>query len=207
LEILQALAARLGAGAAFSQPDAASVWDEIRQVWGAVRGITYERLDREGGLQWPCPDEGHPGTAILHAGGFPGGKKAAFRLLDFTPSAEVADEAFPFLLNTGRSLFHFNAATMTSRTQNLRLRRDDALELHPEDALRIGVGESEAIAVTSRYGSCTLAAHLTDRVKPGEPFATFHAVRAFVNRVTGPGRDAQTGTPEYKLTAVALRRA
>jgi formate dehydrogenase major subunit len=206
-EILCALAERLGAGEAFRFPDAESVWNEIRQVWPDVHGITYPRLEREGGIQWPCPDEGHPGTAVLHAEAFPGGRRAVFRRLDYTPSDQVATDAHPWLLNTGRSLFHFNAATMTGRTRNGCLRPDNGLELHPADAARLGVGDGEPVTVASRHGSFTLLAHLTDRVKPGEPFATFHSVPAFVNQATGPGRDRHTGTPEYKVTAVALRKA
>ena len=206
-EILCALAERLGAGEHFRFSDAESVWNEVRQVWSDVQGITYARLDREGGLQWPCPDEAHPGTPVLHLEAFPGGGKAAFRILDYTPSAQVATDAHPYLLNTGRSLFHFNAATMTGRTRNGEIRRDDALDLHPADAASLGVADGDAVTVSSRHGSFTLVAQLTDRVKPGEPFATFHSVPAFVNQATGPGRDRQTGTPEYKVTAVSLRKA
>ena len=117
------------------------------------------------------------------------------------------DEDYPFLLNTGRGLFHFNAATMTGRSRNRSLHPDDRLELHPQDGAELGVSEGDPIQVRSRYGSFTLRAQLTERVRPGEPFATFQAVEAYVNRATGPGRDRSTGTPEYKVTAVALRKA
>ena len=204
MAILGALAERLGAGQHFRHPDAAAVWDEARQVWPAIAGISHGRLDREGGLQWPCPAEDHPGTPVLHAGGFPGGR-AAFRPLTWTPSLEVCGGEFPFLLNTGRSLFHFNAATMTGRTRNRELRADDELELHPDDAAELGLSAGDPVHVQSRHGAFTLRARPTDRVRRGEPFATFHAVAAYVNLATGPGRDAVTGTPEYKVTAVNLR--
>jgi formate dehydrogenase major subunit len=110
-------------------------------------------------------------------------------------------------LNTGRGLFHFNAATMTGRSRNRELFPDDRLELHPLDAAGLEVGEGDAIQVRSRHGAFTLRAQLTERVRPGEPFATFQAVAAYVNRATGPGRDGTTGTPEYKVTAVSLRKA
>jgi formate dehydrogenase major subunit len=206
MAILAALAERLGAGRYFRHPDAAAVWDEARQVWPAIAGISHARLDREGGLQWPCPAEDHPGTAVLHAGAFAGGR-AAFRPLAWTPSAETPDEAFPFLLNTGRSLFHFNAATMTGRTRNRELRADDQLELHPEDAAELGLSVGDPVLVQSRHGAFTLRVRPTDRVRRGEPFATFHAVAAYVNLATGSGRDTVTGTPEYKVTAVRLRPA
>ncbi|WP_243304357.1 formate dehydrogenase subunit alpha [Geothrix oryzisoli] len=202
-EILAGLAERLGAGQHFRHRDAAAVWDEARQVWPAIAGISHARLDREGGLQWPCPAEDHPGTPVLHVGTFPGGR-VAFRPLAWEPSPEASDAEFPFLLNTGRSLFHFNAATMTGRTRNRDLRADDELEIHPEDAAELGLAAGDPVRVQSRHGSFTLRARPTDRVRRGEPFATFHAVAAYVNLATGRGRDRVTGTPEYKVTAVSL---
>jgi formate dehydrogenase major subunit len=207
LDILCALAERLGAGAFFRFADAAAVWDEARRTWPAIAGISHARLDREGGIQWPCPAEDHPGTATLHRDAFQGGGRAVFQPLTWSPSQEAVDEDYPFLLNTGRGLFHFNAATMTGRSRNRSLHPDDRLELHPQDAAELGVSEGDPIQVRSRYGGFTLRAQLTERVRPGEPFATFQAVEAYVNRATGPGRDRSTGTPEYKVTAVALRKA
>lgn len=204
--ILAGLAERLGAGAHFAHPDASAVWEEARQVWPAIAGISHARLDREGGLQWPCPGEAHPGTPVLHVGTFPGGR-AAFRPLAWRPSLETPDQDYPFLLNTGRSLFHFNAATMTGRTRNRELRADDELELHPDDAAKLNLSAGDPVHVESRHGAFTLRVRPTDRVRRGEPFATFHAMAAYVNLATGPGRDAVTGTPEYKVTAVRLRPA
>jgi len=207
LEILCGLAERLGEGAHFRFADAASVWDEARRTWPAIAGISHGRLDREGGIQWPCPSEEHPGTSVLHQDGFPGGRRAAFRPLTWIPSREAVSEEFPFLLNTGRGLFHFNAATMTGRSRNRELHPDDRLDLHPLDAAALEVEEADAVQVRSHHGTFTLRAHLTEQVRPGEPFATFQAVEAYVNRATGPGRDGSTGTPEYKVTAVSLRKA
>ena len=206
LEILRGLAERLGAGAHFRSPDAAAVWDEARRTWPAIAGISHARLDREGGIQWPCPTEDHPGTPVLHMDAFQGGGRAAFRPLTWIPSREVVDDDYPFLLNTGRRLFHFNAATMTGRTRNRDLCPDDRLELHPMDAAELEVGEGDAVQVRSRHGAFTLRAQLTEQVRQGEPFATFQAVEAYVNRATGTGRDGTTGTPEYKVTAVSLRK-
>ncbi|WP_291272100.1 formate dehydrogenase subunit alpha [Geothrix sp.] len=204
--ILSQLAERLGAGSHFRFSDAAAVWDEARRTWPAIAGISHARLDREGGLQWPCPTEGHPGTAVLHAEGFPRGERARFRPLAWRPSLESPDDEYPFLLNTGRSLFHFNAATMTHRTRLGELAADDRLEIHPADAEGLALTEGDPVRVESRHGAFILRAHPTDRVRPGEPFATFHAAAAFVNRATGLGRDAVTGTPEYKVTAVRLQK-
>jgi formate dehydrogenase major subunit len=171
-----------------------------------VAGITYERLD-VAGLQWPCPDEAHPGTKVLHAAAFPVGPRAAFRPLDWNPSSEAATPAFPLVLNTGRSLCHFNAATMTDRTQNAVLEETDRLDLHPDDARASGIVDGDPVRVESRHGAFTLRARLTDSVRPGELWCTFHAVGAFVNRATGRGRDSVTSTPEYKVTAVRIAKA
>ncbi len=204
--ILCDLAERLGLGDHFRYSDAAAIWDEARRAWPAIAGISHARLDREGGIQWPCPTEDHPGTPILHVEQFADGVRASFRPLTWSPSLEGVTEEHPFLLNTGRNLFHFNAATMTRRTRNVELCADDWLDLHPEDAAGLGLADGDAVRVRSRHGDFTLRARLTDRVQPGEPFATFHAVEAFVNRAMGGGRDSVTGTPEYKVTAVSLNK-
>ena len=207
LAILCDLAEHLGVGAQFRYPDAAAVWDEARRTWPAIAGISHARLDHEGGLQWPCPTEDHPGTPVLHRDGFTGGGRATFRPLAWIPSEEVVSPDYPFLLNTGRSLFHFNAATMTGRTRNLELQADDRIDVHPDDATELGVVAGDALRVRSRHGAFTLGVRLSPEVRRGQPFATFHSVGAFVNRATGRGRDHSTGTPEYKVTAVSLRKA
>jgi len=206
LAILCDLADHLGVGAHFRYTDAAAVWEEARRTWPAIAGISYGRLDREGGLQWPCPTEDHPGTTVLHGRDFQGGERATFRPLAWLPSGEVLTPDYPFLLNTGRSLFHFNAATMTGRTRNGELSADDWIDVHPEDAARLGVVDGDALRVFSRHGAFTLRARLSQDVRPNEPFATFHSVGAFVNCATGTGRDRITGTPEYKVTAVNMRK-
>jgi formate dehydrogenase major subunit len=165
--------------------------------------MSYARLD-VAGLQWPCPDETHPGTPILHVDGFPLGDRAAFHHVEVQDAGEVATPEYPFVLMTGRSLYQFNAGTMTSRSGLDDLRASDALDVSEEDAGRLDVREGDSVRVTSRYGSAALPVHVTGRVAPGHLFATFHTVDGFVNRVTSPRRDAITGTPEYKVTAVRL---
>ena len=206
-DILIGLAARLGHGEAFAYDGPEAVWNEIRRLWSHVAGMSYARLEAPGGLQWPCPAEDHPGTAVLHRERFPVGDRAAFRILEEQPSAEVPGGDFPFLLNTGRYLEHFNAGTMTGRSRNRELAPDDALELHPADAAALGLGDGEAVLVESRHGAFPAHLRITDRVRPGEPFAVFNAPEAFVNRAMGPGRDPRTHTPEFKRTAVRIRRA
>ena len=179
----------------------------MRKLWTAVAGVAYHRLEHPGGLQWPCPDELHPGTTILHTKSFPVGERATFRILEERASAEQTDADYPFILNTGRSLQHFNAGTMTVRTENPKLTRDDVLELNPADAAALGILDDEEVLVESHHGAFTAHARLTDRVRPGEPFGIFHSAKAFVNKAMGPGRDPKTHTPEFKRTAVRILRA
>ncbi len=205
-DILCALAARLGWEEAFTYAGPAEVWEEIRGLWPAVGGITYPRLEAEGGLQWPCPTESHPGTAVLHRDSFPVGARAAFRPQAWNPSGEFPTARWPLQLNTGRGLFHFNAATMTDRTRNHALQPTDRLDVHPLNAREHGLADGDAVKVESRHGAFTMKVRISDRVRPGELWCTFHAAGIFVNRATGRGRDPVTHTPEYKVTAVAISK-
>ena len=204
-KIVCELAAAMGKGEFFSYQSAEEIWNEIRAVWPAGRGITYQRLESNG-LQWPCPDEHHPGTEVMHVESFPIGNKAALRRISYRPTKEKVDEEFPFLLMTGRTLHQFNAGTMTMRTQNKRLRPTDFLEVAPVDAKELQVRKGERVLVQSRYGSASLPVRITRRVKPGELFATFHDAAVFLNRVTSPHRDRYVKSPEYKVTAVRIVR-
>jgi len=204
-EILCAVARAMGHGARFAFDSPAAVWDEIRQAWPLGRGITYARLE-SGGIQWPCPDDAHPGTETLHRGQFALGPRAALRTIGYTPSREAVSPEFPYLLVTGRRLYQFNAGTMTGRTPNRTLQPEDVLDISPPDAERLGIETGDRVRVTSRHGTAELPARITATVRPGEAFTTFHGAAAFINRVTGPGRDAFTRAPEYKVTAVDLAR-
>lgn len=197
------VAKAMGHEEGFSFETAEEIWEEIRKVWPAGAGITYARLER-GGLQWPCPDESHPGTEVLHVGRFSSGNPGKLSPVEHRLSAEVPDDDYPFVLVTGRTLHQFNAGTMTLRTKNVELRPTDLLEVSPDDARRLGIGEGAMVTVRSRYGAARLPVSVTDRVRPGELFATFHTTTTFLNRVTSPHRDAETDTPEYKVTAVRI---
>lgn len=200
------LARALGHAEGFAFESAEQIWEEIRAVWPAGRGITYARLEH-GGLQWPCPDEAHPGTSLLHEGAFTSGPRAALRCIAHTPTAQRPSPEYPLVLNTGRSLFQFNAGTMTMRTRNRAFRSTDRLDMSPADAERLGLHEGESVRVRSPYGHAVLPLHLSDLVARGEVFATFNDPKTWVNAVTGGGRDNRTETPELKVTAVAVERA
>lgn len=202
-QIIADVAKAMGNTSAFSFGSAGDIWEEIRRVWPAGAGITYSRLEH-GGLQWPCPEEDHPGTEMLHEERFQAGPRTAFAIVPFKPSEETLEPEYPLLLVTGRTLYQFNAGTMTLRTKDRDLRPCDYLVISPEDALRFGLVDGDVATVRSRYGVAKLPVLISNRVRAGELFTTFHTADGFVNRVTGPHRDAVVGTPEYKLTAVRI---
>lgn len=204
-EALCDVAATLGYAAQFRFDSAESIWNEVRAVWPQGAGMTYARLDT-GGLQWPCPDEHHPGTTILHRDGFPGGPCAALRRIDYHATPEVTTPEYPFRLITGRTLYAFNAGTMTCRTPNQILRPTDTLDLCAADAQRLGFTDQEYVRVHSRYGNAVLPVRISATVKSGEVFATFHDPAVFLNNLTSPHRDRFVKTPEYKVTAVRIER-
>ena len=204
-EVLCLAATALNRGNQFSYSSVQEIWDEIRQVWPAGAGISYERLERERGLQWPCSDENDPGTQILHTDSFPRiGRRATLVPVPYLPPGDTTTDDFPFLLVTGRRLYQFNAGTMTARTPNTSLRPTDTLEISTADAGRLGIVDGEQVRVRSRHGAVDIVAEITDRVRPGELFTTFSDPTRHVNRVTGPHHDTHTRTPEYKVTAVAI---
>lgn len=202
-EIICLVARTMSQGHLFGFQSAEEIWNEVRSVWPAGAGITHDRLE-QAGLQWPCPTEEHEGTAVLHAKTFPNGQRAALRLIDDTPPAERVDEEFPFLLNTGRTLYQFNAGTMTRRTPNFELHGTDKLEISVTDARSLGIVDGQHVRVLSRHGQVVLQAQVGDAVSDGELFATFHDPAVFLNLVTSSERDALTDTPAYKYTPVRV---
>ena len=202
-EIICDVARAMGKGDFFNFSTPEDVWNEVRSVWEAGAGISYKRLD-SGGLQWPCPAEDHPGTQTLHVGSFSAGKQAELRRVEYRATKEVADNEYPFVLNSGRTLYHFNAGTMTLRTDNKLLRPEDCLDISAQDAARLGLSNGQRIRIRSRYGEAILAINIGNSVRPGELFATFHTSKVFLNHVTSTHRDKYVDTPEYKVTAVRL---
>ena len=158
------------------------------------------------GVQWPRPEEGHPGTAILHQKTFSGNGRAHLQPVPYRPTEEVASAEYPFLLVTGRSLHPFNAGTMTMRTANAELCGRDTLDVAPPDAERLGFAEGERVRVRSRHGSTELPVRIREAVRPGTLSATFRTAEATLNRVTGPGRDGIVDAPEYQVTAVRVEK-
>ena len=202
-EIICSLARAMGKGEHFRFETPEEIWNEVREVWPAGRGVSYARIENAG-IQWPCPDESHPGTEMLHADDFSGSKTAALRRIKYRPTKEVVDDRFPFLLTTGRTLCQFNAGTMTMRTPNVELYPTDFLVISPSDAENLGLIDGERVNMSSAYGKAKLPIQISRQVRDGELFATFHDPSVFLNFATSKHRDRFTQAPEFKVTAVRI---
>ncbi|MBK6723887.1 MAG: formate dehydrogenase subunit alpha [Acidobacteria bacterium] len=205
LEIICDLAAAMGFEKDFAFKTAEGVWDEVRAVWPPGYGITYERIEKAG-IQWPCPDIDHPGTEVLHGESFSNGVAAALKRIKYRPTKEVVTDDFPFMLTTGRVLEQFNAGTMTMRTPNKELRPTDLLQMSKADSQRLSIADGEKVRLLSNYGEAVLPVEITNKVKTGELFASFHDPAVFLNYATGPTRDRFTQAPEFKVTAVRIEK-
>jgi len=201
-EILTMVSRALGHEMGFHTP--AEVMDEIAELTPHFAGVSYERLGR-GGLQWPVASDGSD-TPILYRERFelPGGR-GRFAALPYKEPGDVADREFPLILVTGRRLEHYNAGTMTRRTANLKLLDHDWLDIHPDDAGRLGIADGERVRVRSRVGQVEIKARLTRRIEPGHVFTAFHFPEVRTNLLLGSSADVNTSCPEYKVTAVAVR--
>jgi predicted molibdopterin-dependent oxidoreductase YjgC len=167
--------------------------------------ITHNRLEGTG-LQWPCPDAGHPGTPYLHKERFASGK-GRFVPSEYRPPAELPDNDYPLLLTTGRVLFHYHTGTMTRRSPTLTDQVNEAfIEIHPENAARLGVAAGDRVSVASRRGRIELAARVTEMVPPGVVFIPFHFAEAPANALTHGALDPAAKIPEYKVCAVRVTR-
>lgn len=203
-EIVCDVARAMGKGEYFNYRTAEQIWNEVRSLWPEGAGISYERLDRLGGLQWPCFDENDPGTPILHVEQFTHGPTTALRRIEYLPLPDVTSKEYPFVLTTGRNLFQYNAATQTGQTPNRHMATTDFLQLAPVDADRLGIADGEIVRLYSKQGAADLPVRISSTVKPGEVYTTFHCARVFLNQITTSQRDRYTKTPEYKVTAVNI---
>jgi predicted molibdopterin-dependent oxidoreductase YjgC len=201
--ILQDLANRLGAE--WHYTEASDIFEEMKTLTPSYAGMDYARL-KGAGLQWPCPTADHPGTPILHAQRFTRGL-GLFSPVEYRPPAEATDEAYPFLLSTGRILFHWHGGTLTRRSPGLDWLAPEAdVEIHPEDAAAQGIRNTEVIQVRSRRGVVRAKARLTKRSPRGTVFMTFHYAEAAVNLLTIDAVDPVARIPEYKVAAVRLEK-
>jgi formate dehydrogenase alpha subunit len=184
----------------------AEIMEEIARLTPIYGGVRYARLG-VAGLQWPCPTEDHPGTEVMHVEKFPIGR-ARLRPVEHQEPGEAADQDYPFLLTTGRSLYHFHTGTMTRRTSLLdREVPNPALEVNFQDAQQLGIRSGQRLTVESRRGKLCLEAKVTHHIPAGTIFLPFHFSEAPANALTGSALDPQSKIPEFKVTAVRIRRA
>ncbi len=202
-EVTQLLADALGYPMRYGHPR--EIMAEIAALTPTFAGVTYEKLDRLGSLQWPCNEAAPDGTPTMHVGSFVRGK-GRFFITRFVASDERSTRRFPLLLTTGRVLTQYNVGAQTRRTENLRWHHEDLLEIHPHDAEARGIRDGDRVGIESRAGRTVLRATVTDRVAAGVVYTTFHFPESGANVVTTDSSDWATNCPEYKVTAVEVTK-
>jgi formate dehydrogenase major subunit len=200
-EVTQLFSNALGYPMAYAHPS--QIMDEIARLTPTFAGVSYELLDREGSVQWPCNEAAPAGTPVMHLERFVRGL-GKFVITEYVPTDEKVGPRFPLLLTTGRTLSQYNVGAQTRRTANVVWHDEDLLEIHPNDAEQRGVRDGDWVRLRSRAGETTLRADVTDRVAPGVVYTTFHHPDTQANVVTTDYSDWATNCPEYKVTAVEV---
>ena len=200
-EVTQALANAMGLGWNYTHPS--QIMDEIARLTPTFAGVSFDRLDEAGSLQWPVNAAAPDGSPIMHIDGFVRGR-GKFVVTDYVPTDEKTGPRFPLLLTTGRILSQYNVGAQTRRTGNTVWHGEDLLEIHPSDAENRGIQTGDWVRLASRTGATTLRADVTDRVAPGVVYTTFHHPATQANVVTTEFSDWATNCPEYKVTAVQV---
>jgi formate dehydrogenase alpha subunit len=199
--IVSDLANLMGASWRYASP--AEIFDEMAALTPQYAGISHDRLE-DGGLQWPCPTPDHPGTPILHVGRFARGK-GLFSAIDYVEPAELPDKTYPYILSTGRVLFHWHGGTLSRRSPGLdSLAPQAEVEIHPDDAEELGLVDGQEVKVSSRRGELVARTLITRRSPPGVVFMTFHYAEAAANVLTPTNIDPVAKIPEYKVSAVRV---
>jgi len=201
-EVICKLSALFGYPMHYNHPS--EIMDEIARLTPTFAGVSYEKLDLLGSVQWPCNEKAPEGTPVMHIGAFVRGK-GKFVLTEYVPTDERTGPRFPLLLTTGRIRSQYNVGAQTRRTDNVVWHEEDVLEIHPHDAENRGICDGDRVALISRSGETTLRAHITERVQPGVVYTTFHHPESGANVVTTDYSDWATNCPEYKVTAVEVR--
>jgi formate dehydrogenase major subunit len=178
---------------------------EIAALTPTFTGVTYEKIDRLGSIQWPCNDEHPEGTPTMHVDTFVRGK-GKFFVTEYVPTSERSTRRFPLILTTGRVLTQYNVGAQTRRTQNVVWHDEDRLEIHPHDAETRGIQTGDWVGIMSRSGDTILRATVTNKIQPGVVYTTFHFPESSANVVTTENSDWATNCPEYKVTAVEIVR-
>ena len=200
-EITLAIAKAMGVPMNYSHPS--EIMDEIARLTPTFAGVSYEKLDKLGSVQWPCNDKAPEGTPLMHVDGFVRGK-GNFIITEYVPTDERTGPRFPLLLTTGRILSQYNVGAQTRRTENVVWHEEDVLEIHPHDAELRGVRDGDWVKLQSRAGDTALRAKVSERVAPGVVYTTFHHPNTQANVITTDFSDWATNCPEYKVTAVQI---
>jgi len=200
-EVTMLLAKALGYPMHYEHPS--QIMAEIAALTPTFTGVSYEKLEQLGSIQWPCNADAPDGTLTMHVDHFVRGK-GKFFVTEYVPTSERSTSRFPLLLTTGRVLSQYNVGAQTRRTQNVVWHPEDQLEIHPADAEARGINEGDWVGVASRAGDTVLRATVTERVQPGVVYTTFHFPESGANVVTTENSDWATNCPEYKVTAVQI---
>ena len=206
LEIIDRIARRIdGRGEQDVKPEPAAIFAEVAALWPALGGMSYARLELES-LQWPCPTADHPGTEYLFKDGFSReGGRALFTPVPFVASRELPDKDYPFVLTTGRELFHYHTGTQTRRSSGLNaIAPEPFVEVNPADASVLGLADGQKLTVSSRRGSIRLKARVSEIVPPQVVFIPFHYSEAAANLLTSDAMDPVCKIMEAKVCAVKL---
>jgi len=202
-EVTQRLSNALGYPMSYKHPS--EIMDEIARLTPTFTGVSYEKIDKLGSIQWPCNDKAVNGTPTMHIGEFVRGK-GLFKVTPYVPTDEVTTRMYPLLLTTGRILSQYNVGAQTRRTENVQWHDEDVLEIHPHDAEQRGIVEGDWVGLKSRAGETVLRAVLSERIEPGVVYTTFHHPFSGANVVTTDNSDWATNCPEYKVTAVQAHK-
>ncbi len=200
-EVTQLIAKALGYDMNYAHPS--EIMDEIARLTPSFAGVSFDLLERQGSVQWPCNEKAPEGTPVMHVGGFVRGQ-GRFFVTEYVATDEKTGPRFPLLLTTGRILSQYNVGAQTRRTANTAWHEEDLLEIHPHDAEQRGINDGAWVKVASRAGETSLRAKVTDRVAPGVVYTTFHHPMTLANIVTTDYSDWATNCPEYKVTAVQV---
>ncbi len=199
LDILVDLSRRLGLATPFETPS--DVMDEIARVTPTWRGVSYDKLRREGSLQYPVPTPDSPGTPFLFADRFPTPDGRALLVpVEYLPPSELPSDEYPFFLNTGRQMYHWHTGTMTRRAEGLDSREPvPIVEISAPDALALGVSEGDTVRVTSRRGSLLIGVRISERQARGQVFIPMHFREAAANLLTHPPSIPTPRSPKFRL--------
>jgi formate dehydrogenase major subunit len=200
-EVTMRLSNELGYPMHYDHPS--EIMDEIAALTPTFTGVSFEKIDRLGSIQWPCNDAAPEGTLTMHVGEFVRGK-GRFYTTEYVPTSERTTRRFPLVLTTGRILTQYNVGAQTRRTQNSLWHSEDVLEIHPHDADVRGIENGDWVGISSRVGETVLRAVVTEKIHPGVVYTTFHFPETNANVVTTENSDWATNCPEYKVTAVQV---